>query len=73
MAFIIELQAQIDEGYYSMQELNYEEDDLQWESEDEEIIFFTFYDWVIVEYQEFWLPDRVELITRDENIIIHEY
>ena len=70
MAFIIELQAQIDEGYYSMQE-NYEEDELQSEDEYEEI--FTFYDWVIIDYQEFWLPDRVEVITRDEHIIIYEY
>ena len=71
MAFIRELQAQIDEGYYSMNELSEDDDDfweweIEWEIEDND--FSTFYDWVIVNYQELWLPDRIEVVTQDITI-----
>ena len=72
MAFIRELQTQIDEGYYSMNELSEDDDDfweweIEWEIEDNDLSTF-FYDWVIVSYHELWLPDRIEVVTQDVTI-----
>ena len=75
MAFIRELQTQIDEGYFSeLSEDELSEDDndfweweIEWEIENNDLSTF-FYDWVIVSYHELWLPDRIQVITQDVTI-----